>query len=136
MSGLELWLKSTTANSIFSTLPATDAKTLKDYLHGRLSPKQAASEFVKNLDSHLGFNPYELAGIAYEAPDPAGQIKLVKLLVAVRNLIYHKEEGHYSKREMDLRNDTDLSHVLFGFATTLADDQDSNLFWLTHFCLS
>ncbi len=99
-------------------------------------PKQAASEFVKNLDSDLGFNPYELAGIAYEAPDPRGQKNLVKLLVAVRDLLYHQKEGYSSKREMDLRNDTDLNHVLFQFACTLADDRDSNLFFAHAFCLS
>ena len=65
----ELWVKSTTANSILLTLPATEAKTLKEYLHGKLSPKQAANEFGKNLDLDLDFNQYELAEIAYQAPD-------------------------------------------------------------------
>ena len=97
----------------------------------RLSPRptatqKAASEFVKNRDLDIGFNPYELAAIAYEAPDPPGQMKIVKLLVAIRNLRYHSKQGRHSKREMDLRNETDLSHVLFEFNTALADDQDCN----------
>ena len=126
MSGLELWLKSTTANSILSSLPATEAKTLKDYLLGQLPTQKAASEFVKDRDLDIGFNPYELAAIAYEAPDPPGQMKIVKLLIAIRNLRYHSKQGRHSKREMDLRNETDLSHVLFEFNTALADDQDCN----------
>ncbi len=126
MSGLELWLKSTTANSILSSLPATEAKTLKDYLLGQLSLQKAASEFVKNVNLDIGFNPYELAAIAFQAPDPPGQMKIVKLLVAIRNLRYHRKTGRRSKREMDLRNETDLSQVLYEFNTDLADDHDSN----------
>lgn len=115
-----------------SRLPAMEAEALKDDLHGQLSPKQAASEFVKNFDLDLGFNRFfqghmdQLAAIAYEAPDSRGQIKLVKLRVAVRNLRYHKKKGRFSKPEMDLRNETDLNEVLFEFGCTLADEQDSN----------
>lgn len=107
---------------------------MKDYLHGQLSPKQTASMFVKNFDLDLGFNRYfqghldQLAAIAYEAPDSRGQIKVVKLLVAVRNLRYHQKKGRFSKPEMDLRNETDLSQVLFEFGCSLADDQDCNYF--------
>lgn len=132
MSCLELWLKSATANSILSRLPATEAETLKDYLHGQLSPKQAASEFVKNFDLDLGFNRFfqshldQLAAIAYEAPDSQGQIKLVMLLVAIRDLRYSQKKGRFSKVEMDLRNETDLSQVLFEFGCSLAEDQDCN----------
>lgn len=105
---------------------------MKDYLHGQLSPKQTASMFVQNFDLDLGFNRYfqghldHLAAIAYEAPDSRGQIKVVKLLVAVRNLRYHLKKGRFSKPEMDLRNETNLSQVLFEFGCSLADDQDCN----------
>ena len=132
MSCLELWLKSATANSILSRLPAMEAETLKDYLHGRLSLQKAASQFVKNFDLDLGFNRFfqshlnRLADIACEAPGSRGQIKLVKLLVAIRNIRYHQKKGRFSKREMDLRNETDLSEVLFEFGSSLAEDQDCN----------
>lgn len=73
---------------------------LKDYLHGKLSPNEAASDFVKNFDLEPICNPYfqdhlgYLAAIAYNVSDPRGQTKLVKLLVTIRNLRY----GTYNER--------------------------------------
>lgn len=113
-------------------LAATEAKTLKDYFHGKLSPNEAASEFVKNFDlepmcnqSFQGHLEY-LAAIAYDVSDPRGQTKVVKLLVAIRNLRYGMKKGWHSKREMDLRKNTDLHGVLCEFAETIADDQDNS----------
>lgn len=56
-------------------------------------------------------------------------MKVVKLVVAVRNLRCGMKKGWHSKREMDLRKTTDLPGVLAEFAESLADDQDSNYFY-------
>lgn len=50
MPDLDLWLKGSDANCVFKGLSVTETKTLKDYFHGKLSPEEAASEFVKNFD--------------------------------------------------------------------------------------
>lgn len=50
MPELDLWLKGSDANSIFKELSVTETKTSKFYLHGKLSPEEAASEFIKNFD--------------------------------------------------------------------------------------
>ena len=135
MTELELWLKNAHVNSFFDGLTATEAKTLKDYLHGKLSPKKAASDFVQNFDletirnqSFQGHLEY-LSAIACDISDPRGQMKVVKLVVAIRNLRYGMKKGWHSKREMDLRKTTDLPGVLAEFAESLADDQDSNYFY-------
>lgn len=135
MTELELWLKNADANSFFDGLTAIEAKTLKDYLHGKLSPKKAASDFVQNFDLETIRNPSfqghleYLSAIAYDISDPRGQMKVVKLVVAIRNLRYGMNKGWHSKREMDLRKTTDLHSVLAEFAESLADDQDSNYFY-------
>ena len=78
MTDLNVWLKNADANSYFDGLSATEAKTLKDYLHGKLSPKEAASDFVKNFDlgakynrSFQGHLDY-LVAIACDVSDPRG----------------------------------------------------------------
>lgn len=55
-----------------------------------------------------------------------GQIKIVNLLVAIRNLRYGMEKGWHSKREMDLRGKTDLSYILCEFGHDIAEEQASD----------
>lgn len=76
---------------------------LKDYFHGKLSPNEAASEFVKSFDlepmcnrSFQGHLEY-LAAIAYDVSDPRGQTKVVKLLVAIRNLRCGMKKGWHER---------------------------------------
>lgn len=78
MIGLDLWLKNADANSFLDRLPAAELKTLKDYLHGKLSPNEAARDFVKSFDLEPICNPYfqdhlgYLSAIAYDVSDPRG----------------------------------------------------------------
>lgn len=76
----------------------------------------------RSFQGHLEY----LAAIAYDVSDLRGQIKVVKLLLAIRNLRYGMKKGWHLKREMGLRKGTGLHAVLAEFAETIADDQDSN----------
>lgn len=131
MTDTDLWLKNADANSFFDRLPVIETKTLKDYLHGKLSPKETASDYVKGSDLEPVSNPSfhghleHLAAIAYDVSNLRGQIKVIKLLVAIRDLRYHLKKGWHSKREMDLRKQTDLSLVHSEFAEAIEDGQVS-----------
>ena len=49
MPVLTSWLKTADANSFYDGISATEAKTLKDYLHGKLTPMEAATRFVEKF---------------------------------------------------------------------------------------
>lgn len=51
------WFKNADANSFYEGLTATEARTLKDYLHGKLTPIEAATKFVENSDMEPVCNP-------------------------------------------------------------------------------
>lgn len=57
MPELALWLKNADTNSVYDQLSATEAKTLTHYLHGKLTPIEAATRFVENFDMEPVCNP-------------------------------------------------------------------------------
>ena len=128
MPVLTSWLKNADENSFFDAISATVAKTLKDYLHDKLTPMEAATRFVENFDIESSFNlDFQhhlqcLAAIAYDVSDSRGQTKIVKLLAALSNLRYGMEKGWHSKREMDLRGKTDATTVLAELHIAMSDE--------------
>lgn len=69
--------------SFYEGLTATEAKVLKDYLHGKLTPT-VATKFIENME--LLRNPSfldHLAAIAWNLSDSRRQIKIVNPLVTL-----------------------------------------------------
>lgn len=78
------WLKNADANSFYEGLTATETKSLKDYLHGKLNPTVAAMKFIENMEPLR--NPSfldHLAAIAWNLSDSRKQIKIVNPLVTL-----------------------------------------------------
>lgn len=99
MPELASWLKNADANSF-----ATEAKALKDYLHGKLTPTAAATKFIENMEPV--WNPSfqgHLTAITCDVSDSRGQIKIVNPLVTIRNLRCGMKKGRH-----------DLTYVEFG----------------------
>lgn len=118
MSELDLWLKKADADSYYEDLGATKAQALKGYLNGKLPPKEVARKFIEGFDLEIPYNRHfreiltYLIPSCYETSDSRAHRKIVKLMVAMRNLRYSMVTGMHSKHEMDLRKETDLKTVL------------------------
>lgn len=56
MPVLTIWLKNADANSFYNAISATVAKTLKNYLHDKLTPIKVATKFIENFDMEPAYN--------------------------------------------------------------------------------
>ena len=94
---------------------------MKDYLHGKLTPTEAATRFVENLTwCNSCFQGLQcLAVIAWDVSDSRGQINSMYLYGIFATV------GH-SKREMDLRGENELTPVLDEFSLSILDEHDGN----------
>lgn len=132
MPELVLWLKTADANYFYEGLTSPEVKVLIDYFQGKLTPTVAATQFTKNIDMEPIFdrafahNMQYLVGMTWDVSDSRGQIEIVKLLVAIRNLRYGMKKGWHSKYEMDLRGNTNNSYLLCEFDQTIADEHDGD----------
>lgn len=128
MPELALWLKTADANFFYQELPSMEVKVLKDYFQGKLTPAVAATQFTENIDMEpiynqsFAHNMQYLVAMTWDVSDSRGQIKIVKLLVAIRNLCYGMKKGWHSKCEMDLRGHTDISCILCEFGQSIVDE--------------
>lgn len=118
MLELALWLKTADANSFYEGLPSKEFKVLKDYFQGKLTPAAAATQFTENIDMEpiydqsFAHNMQYLLAMTWDVSDSRGQINIVKLLVAIRNLRYGmKKDGIPSVRW--ICDGTLVSHVFF-----------------------
>lgn len=110
MPELASWLKNADANSFGEGLTATEAKALKDYLHGKFTPTAAAPKFIENMEPV--WNPSfqgHLTAITWDVSDSHGQIKIVNPLVPIRNLRCGMKKGRH-----------DLTYVLAEFGHSIA----------------
>lgn len=134
MSELDIWLKNADAISYFEGLDKTKVQALNGYLKGGHHPKEIARKLLEHVDLTLPYNPLlriilsYLIPPGYETSDSWKQTKIVNLMSAMRDLRYNMDEGMHSKREMDLRGNTDLTYVLAELDMVLLELHTGSLF--------
>ena len=73
-------------------------------------------------DQSFAHNMQYLVAITWDVLNSCRQIKIVKLLVDIRNLCYGMKKGWHSKCEMDLRGYNDILYILCEFGQSIADE--------------
>lgn len=115
MSELDSWVRN---SEVYDYLTTKNGKPLKDYLLDKLPLQEAVFELVKHHELQLKFdeslqNATDILSLtAMDLSDSYKQRKIVKFLVALRNLRYKMEKGFHSKRETNLRQEPSLAYVL------------------------
>ena len=115
MPKLDSWL---TNPEVYEYLITKEGKALRDYLNDKLPLKEAACKLARHYNLALFYDESFqkvtdiLCLIAIDLSDLCKQRKIVKFLVALRNLRNRMEKGFYSKHQMNLRKATNLSFVL------------------------
>lgn len=134
MSELDIWLKNVVAISYFEGLDKTKVQAIKGYLKGGHHPKEVARKLLEHVDLKMPYNTLLrmilncLIPPCYETSDSRTQEKIAILMSAMRDLRYNMDEGINSKREMDLRNNTDLTYVLAELGLVLSEQHTGSLF--------
>lgn len=134
MSELDEWLENADAISYFEGLDKTKVQAIKGYLKGGHHPKEVARKLLEHVNLKIPYDPLLrmilscLIPPCYETSDSRTQKKIVILMSAMRDLRYNMDEGMHSKREMDLRNNTDLTYVLAELDLVLSELHSGSLF--------
>ena len=125
MPELDPWLMNPKVCEYLST---EEGKALRDYLNDKLPLKEAACKLARHYYLELSYDQLFqkvtdiLSLIAIDLSDSCKQRKIVKFLVALRNLRNRMEKGFYSKHQMNLRKETNLGYVLSELNETIKQD--------------
>lgn len=134
MSEFDTWLKNADAISYFEGLDKTKVQAIKGYLKGGHHPKEVARKLLEHVYLTMPYDPLlrmilsYLIPPCYEISDSRTRTKIVILMSAMRDLRYNMDEGIHSKREMDLRGNTDLTYVLTELDMVLLEQHTGSLF--------
>ena len=125
MPELDPWLINPKVCEYLST---EEGKALRDYLNDKLPLKKAARKLTRYYYLELSYDRLFqkvtdiLSLIAIDLSDSCKQRKIVKFLVALRNLRSRMEKGFYSKHNMNRRKETNLRYVLPELNETIKQD--------------